>query len=48
MISIVIMALLFTALGMGVLIGLIVWADNIDKRFESERRKRHEDGQQSL
>lgn len=36
------MALAFSILGVGVMIGLIVLAEKIDKHFESERRKRHE------
>ena len=43
MIPIIIMAFLFISLGIGLLICLVVWADNIDKHFE--RRQRHEDGQ---
>ena len=46
MISIIIMALLFVSLGIGVLIALVVWADNLDKNFE--RRRRHEDEQRYI
>ena len=41
MIAIIIMALLFVSLGFGVLIALVVWADNLDKHFE--RRRKHEE-----
>ena len=43
MIAIIIMALMFSLLGVAVMIGLAIWVDNYDK--ENERRWKHDDKQ---
>ena len=43
MIAIIIMALMFSLLGVAMLIGLAVWVDNYDK--ELKRRIKHDDKQ---